>query len=74
MGTETPPVCAVLWYFQDTNANHKQGNTLVLQVALGQDNIDDVLKLSRDYKKSEFQSPLLFYCLLPNALLFGLLL
>ncbi|KAL1895424.1 hypothetical protein Sste5346_005230 [Sporothrix stenoceras] len=31
----------------------KEGNTLVLQVALGQDNIDDVLKLSRDYKKNE---------------------
>ncbi|CAK7198051.1 hypothetical protein SEUCBS139899_000709 [Sporothrix eucalyptigena] len=31
----------------------REGNTLVLQVALGQDNIDDVLKLSRDYKKSQ---------------------
>ncbi|EPE08721.1 hypothetical protein F503_04308 [Ophiostoma piceae UAMH 11346] len=31
----------------------KEGNTIVVQVALGQDNIDDVLRLSRDYKKSE---------------------
>ncbi|CAK7267420.1 hypothetical protein SEPCBS119000_002537 [Sporothrix epigloea] len=31
----------------------KEGKTYILQVALGQDNIDDVLKLSRDYKKSQ---------------------
>ncbi|OAA59907.1 hypothetical protein SPI_06105 [Niveomyces insectorum RCEF 264] len=31
----------------------KEGKTIVVQVALGQDNIDEVLKLSRDYKKDE---------------------
>lgn len=29
-----------------------QGNTIVVQKALGQENIDDLLKLSEDYKKS----------------------
>ncbi|EFX05751.1 hypothetical protein CMQ_3820 [Grosmannia clavigera kw1407] len=31
----------------------REGKTIVVQVALGQDNIDEVLKLSQDYKKSE---------------------
>lgn len=30
-----------------------QGNTIIVQKALGQDNIDALLKLSEDYKKSE---------------------
>lgn len=30
-----------------------QGNTIVVLKALGQENIDDLLKLSEDYKKSE---------------------
>jgi len=29
-----------------------EGNTIVVQKALGQDNIDDLLKLSEDYKKN----------------------
>lgn len=32
---------------------HLQGNTVVVLKALGQENIDDLLKLSEDYKKSE---------------------
>lgn len=35
-----------------------QGNTIVVLKALGQENIDDLLKLSEDYKKSEFTGPL----------------
>lgn len=35
-----------------------QGNTIVVLKALGQENIDDLLKLSEDYKKSELPSPL----------------
>ncbi|KAM7191270.1 hypothetical protein V8F33_009006 [Rhypophila sp. PSN 637] len=31
----------------------EEGNTIVIQKALGQQNIDDLLKLSDDYKKSE---------------------
>jgi hypothetical protein len=36
-----------------------QGNTIIVQKALGQQNIDDLLKLSDDYKKSE---PPATYC------------
>lgn len=32
---------------------HVQGNTVVVLKALGQENIDDLLKLSEDYKKSK---------------------
>ncbi|RYP75893.1 hypothetical protein DL771_002157 [Monosporascus sp. 5C6A] len=32
-----------------------KGNTIVVQKALGQENIDDVLKLSEDYKKAELE-------------------
>ncbi|KAH8202019.1 hypothetical protein TruAng_003774 [Truncatella angustata] len=31
----------------------EEGNTIIVQKALGQENIDDLLKLSEDYKKSE---------------------
>ncbi|KAK8069805.1 hypothetical protein PG994_006421 [Apiospora phragmitis] len=31
----------------------EEGNTIVVQKALGQENIDDLLKLSEDYKKAE---------------------
>ncbi|KAI1095555.1 hypothetical protein F5B19DRAFT_489212 [Rostrohypoxylon terebratum] len=31
----------------------EEGNVIIVQVALGQQNIDDLLKLSEDYKKSE---------------------
>ncbi|RYP58595.1 hypothetical protein DL769_008882 [Monosporascus sp. CRB-8-3] len=34
---------------------HAKGNTIVVQKALGQENIDDVLKLSEDYKKAELE-------------------
>ncbi|RYP89496.1 hypothetical protein DL770_004366 [Monosporascus sp. CRB-9-2] len=34
---------------------HVKGNTIVVQKALGQENIDDVLKLSEDYKKAELE-------------------
>lgn len=30
-----------------------QGNTVIVQKALGQENIDELLKLSEDYKKSK---------------------
>ncbi|RYP30689.1 hypothetical protein DL767_006105 [Monosporascus sp. MG133] len=33
----------------------QEGNTIVVQKALGQENIDDVLKLSEDYKKAELE-------------------
>ncbi|KAK3936566.1 hypothetical protein QBC46DRAFT_25967 [Diplogelasinospora grovesii] len=33
----------------------EEGNTIVVQKALGQENIDDLLKLSADYKKSEME-------------------
>ncbi|KAF3761395.1 hypothetical protein M406DRAFT_99779 [Cryphonectria parasitica EP155] len=33
----------------------EEGNTVVVLKALGQDNIDDLLKLSEDYKKSELE-------------------
>ncbi|KAH8887592.1 hypothetical protein GQ53DRAFT_827005 [Thozetella sp. PMI_491] len=33
----------------------EEGNTIVVQKALGQENIDDLLKLSEDYKKSELE-------------------
>lgn len=33
----------------------EEGNTIIVQKALGQKNIDDLLKLSDDYKKSEFE-------------------
>lgn len=36
------------------SANILQGNTIVVLKALGQENIDDLLKLSEDYKKSEY--------------------
>jgi hypothetical protein len=32
-----------------------QGNTVIVLRALGQDNIDELLKLSEDYKKSELE-------------------
>jgi hypothetical protein len=32
-----------------------QGNTIIVQKALGQENIDDLLKLSEDYKKAELE-------------------
>jgi hypothetical protein len=32
----------------------EEGNTIIVQKALGQQNIDDLLKLSDEYKKSEF--------------------
>jgi hypothetical protein len=31
----------------------KEGNTIVVQRALGQENIDDLLKLSEDYKQGK---------------------
>ncbi|CAJ2504833.1 Uu.00g122270.m01.CDS01 [Anthostomella pinea] len=33
----------------------EEGNTIIVQKALGQQNIDDLLKLSEDYKKSELE-------------------
>ncbi|KAI6784569.1 uncharacterized protein J7T54_006614 [Emericellopsis cladophorae] len=33
----------------------EEGNTLIVQKALGQDNIDELLKLSEEYKKSEME-------------------
>ncbi|KAK4155603.1 hypothetical protein C8A00DRAFT_13373 [Chaetomidium leptoderma] len=33
----------------------EEGNTIIVQKALGQQNIDDLLKLSDDYKKSELE-------------------
>ncbi|KAK0708534.1 hypothetical protein B0H67DRAFT_648586 [Lasiosphaeris hirsuta] len=33
----------------------EEGNHIIVQKALGQNNIDDLLKLSEDYKKSEFE-------------------
>lgn len=33
----------------------EEGNTVIVQKALGQENIDDLLKLSEDYKKSELE-------------------
>ncbi|OIW24614.1 hypothetical protein CONLIGDRAFT_100929 [Coniochaeta ligniaria NRRL 30616] len=33
----------------------QEGNTIIVQRALGQENIDDLLKLSEDYKKAEFE-------------------
>ncbi|KAI1843806.1 hypothetical protein JX266_010065 [Neoarthrinium moseri] len=33
----------------------EEGNTIIVQKALGQDNIDDLLKLSEDYKKAELE-------------------
>ncbi|RYP10324.1 hypothetical protein DL765_008134 [Monosporascus sp. GIB2] len=39
-------------FIQET---HAKGNTIVVQKALGQENIDDVLKLSEDYKKAELE-------------------
>ncbi|KAI0129682.1 hypothetical protein BJ170DRAFT_283845 [Xylariales sp. AK1849] len=33
----------------------EEGNTIIVQKALGQENIDDLLKLSEDYKKSELE-------------------
>jgi hypothetical protein len=35
--------------------NTVQGNTIIVQKALGQENIDDLLKLSEDYKKAELE-------------------
>ncbi|KAK0616491.1 hypothetical protein B0T14DRAFT_247841 [Immersiella caudata] len=35
----------------------EEGNTIIVQKALGQQNIDDLLKLSDEYKKSEFPIP-----------------
>jgi hypothetical protein len=32
----------------------QEGNTIIVQKALGQDNIDDLLKLSEDYKQGKF--------------------
>lgn len=32
---------------------YAQGNTIIVLKALGQENIDDLLKLSEDYRKSE---------------------
>jgi hypothetical protein len=34
------------------SADVGQGNVIIVQKALGQQNIDDLLKLSDDYKKS----------------------
>ncbi|EHA51247.1 hypothetical protein MCOR27_007360 [Pyricularia oryzae] len=33
----------------------EEGNTIIIQRALGQENIDDLLKLSEDYKQSELE-------------------
>lgn len=35
------------------HSNPNQGNTIIVQKALGQQNIDDLLKLSEEYKKSK---------------------
>jgi hypothetical protein len=37
----------------------EEGNTLIVQKALGQDNIDELLKVSEDYKKGKFHEHLL---------------
>jgi hypothetical protein len=33
----------------------QEGSTIIVQRALGQENIDDLLKLSEDYKKGKFK-------------------
>lgn len=38
-------------------SNTQQGHTIIVQKALGQDNIDELLKVSEDYKKGKCSYP-----------------
>ena len=37
-----------------------QGDVIIIQKALGRENIDEVIKLSEDYRSSESESPIPF--------------
>lgn len=44
----------------DDSLTYIQGDTIIIQKALGRENIDEVIKLSEDYKAAESEWSLIF--------------